>query len=99
MKRGAGKQTRRATAGTGRRAGPGARSEVRNQDSEADFIWSVGVECSVLPHIQVDQFEWTQHDRFWREDFRMIRETFGPVTVRYGLPWSMLEPRRGEFAW
>jgi beta-glucosidase/6-phospho-beta-glucosidase/beta-galactosidase len=64
-----------------------------------DFIWSVGVECSVLPHIQVDQFQWTQHDRFWGEDFRMIRNTFGPVSVRYGLPWNMIEPAAGKFDW
>ena len=34
-----------------------------------NFIWGSGVECSFIPHLNVDQFEWTQHDRFWREDF------------------------------
>jgi beta-glucosidase/6-phospho-beta-glucosidase/beta-galactosidase/glycosyltransferase involved in cell wall biosynthesis len=64
-----------------------------------DFSWAVGVECSVLPHIRVDQFEWTQHDRLWKEDFKMIREDFGRINVRYCLPWNLVEPSRGKFDW
>ena len=64
-----------------------------------NFIWAVGVECSLLPHIKVDQFEWTQHDKQWKDDFRLIREDFGAISTRYCLPWSMLEPQRGVFDW
>ena len=64
-----------------------------------EFRWAVGVECSVLPHIKVDQFEWTQHNALWREDFRLIKEDLGCPSVRYCLPWSMLEPQRGKFEW
>ena len=64
-----------------------------------DFTWAVGVECSVLPHIRVDQFEWTQHDRLWKEDFKMIREDFGRINVRYCLPWNQIEPAPGKFDW
>ena len=63
------------------------------------FTWAVGVECSVLPHIQADQFQWSQHDIHWREDFRLIKDTFGAISVRYCLPWNMLEPKRGRFEW
>ena len=68
-------------------------------ESLQNFIWAVGVECSVLPHIKVDQFEWTQHDRFWKDDFRLIKDDFGSISTRYCLPWSLLEPKRGEFNW
>ncbi len=29
------------------------------------FAWGAGIECSFIPHLNVDQFEWTQHNRFW----------------------------------
>src|SRR3954447_10855538 len=34
------------------------------------FVWGAGIECSFLPHLNVDQFEWTQHDRYWKDDFK-----------------------------
>jgi beta-glucosidase/6-phospho-beta-glucosidase/beta-galactosidase/glycosyltransferase involved in cell wall biosynthesis len=74
-----------------------------NSQSESSagtrFIWGVGVECSFLPHLQVDQFEWTQHDRFWKDDLRRIREELGVSHVRYALPWHQVETARGEFNW
>src|SRR5688572_13340008 len=63
------------------------------------FVWGAGVECSFLPHLKVDQFEWTQHDRFWREDLRRAREELGLTHLRYALPWHVLEPQRGKFNW
>ncbi|MDB5355181.1 MAG: glycosyl transferase group 1 [Phycisphaerales bacterium] len=64
-----------------------------------EFVWGAGVECSFLPHLSVDQFQWTQHNRFWREDLRRAREELGLTHLRYALPWNTLEPRRGEFDW
>ena len=64
-----------------------------------EFIWGAGMECSFLPHMKVDQFEWTQHDRFWKEDLRRAREEAGITHMRYAFPWHVLEPRRGEFDW
>ena len=55
-----------------------------------EFIWGAGMECSFLPHLNVDQFEWTQHDRFWREDLRRAREELGMTHLRYALPWHVL---------
>lgn len=63
------------------------------------FVWGVGIECSFIPHIDVDQFEWTQHDRFWREDLRMIREQLGVTHLRYALPWHKIETEPGKFDW
>jgi beta-glucosidase/6-phospho-beta-glucosidase/beta-galactosidase len=63
------------------------------------FIWGAGVECSSLPHLNVDQFNWTQHDRFWREDLRRAREELGISHLRYCFPWHILEPTRGSFDW
>lgn len=63
------------------------------------FVWGSGVECSFLPHINVDQYKWTQHDRFWKEDFRRAKEELGISHLRYAFPWHELEPTRGTFNW
>ncbi len=63
------------------------------------FIWGAGMECSFLPHLGVDQFNWTQHDRFWREDLRRAKEEAGITHLRYAFPWHVLEPSRGRFDW
>ncbi|MDB5319258.1 MAG: glycosyl transferase group 1 [Phycisphaerales bacterium] len=63
------------------------------------FAWGAGIECSFLPHLNVDQFEWTQHNRFWRDDFRRAREELGITHLRYALPWHKLEPTPGKFDW
>src|SRR5215207_4438149 len=64
-----------------------------------EFVWGAGIECSFLPHINVDQYEWTQHNRFWREDFRLAREQLGLTHLRYALPWHKIEAERGKFDW
>src|SRR5215218_5274902 len=64
-----------------------------------EFIWGAGVECSFLPHINVDQYEWTQHNRFWREDLKRAKEELGITHLRYALPWHKMEPERGQFDW
>lgn len=63
------------------------------------FVWGAGVECSFLPHLGVDQFDWTQHNRFWREDLRRAREELGIRTLRYALPWHRIESQRGTLDW
>jgi len=64
-----------------------------------DFVWGAGVECSFIPHLNVDQFEWTQHDRFWRDDIKRAREEVGLRALRYGMPWHKIEAKRGQFDW
>ncbi|MGE5609063.1 MAG: family 1 glycosylhydrolase, partial [Bacillota bacterium] len=63
------------------------------------FLWGAGIECSFLPHLGVDQFKWTQHDRFWREDLVLAKEQLGISHLRYAFPWHVLEPQRGTFDW
>ncbi|MEO5802554.1 MAG: family 1 glycosylhydrolase [Verrucomicrobiota bacterium] len=63
------------------------------------FRWAVGVESSWIPHLAIDQFEWTQHDRFWREDFKRAAEDLGCKWLRYSIPWHIVEPTRGVFDW
>jgi hypothetical protein len=52
----------------------------------AQFVWGVGIECSFIPHLNVDQFKWTQHDRFWKEDLKRAREELGVTHLRYAMP-------------
>src|SRR4051794_40300606 len=63
------------------------------------FVWGAGIECSFLPHLNVDQFNWTQHDRFWREDLARAKNELGVSHLRYAFPWHVLEPQRGKFDW
>lgn len=63
----------------------------------AEFIWGAGIECSFLPHLNVNQFQWTQHDRFWRDDLRRAREELGITNLRYAFPWHVLEREPGRF--
>ena len=80
----------------------GSQSESRTETQVGalpleQFIWGAGVECSFLPHLGVDQFNWTQHNRFWREDLRRAREELGISHLRYAFPWHEIESTRGEF--
>src|SRR5687768_17899726 len=63
------------------------------------FLWGAGVECSFIPHLNVDQFNWTQHNRFWRDDLKRLHEEVGISHLRYALPWHQIEAQRGRFDW
>ena len=76
-----------------------AASPVKYAFSAQDFVWGAGIECSFIPHLNIDQFEWTQHDQFWKEDFRRAREELGVSALRYALPWHKIEDRPGRFNW
>ena len=58
-----------------------ARREAGKLAVTKKFAWGAGIECSFIPHLNVDQFEWTQHNRFWRDDFKLgapCRRAGGP---------------------
>src|SRR3954462_4864083 len=84
-------------------AGPTANPAGAGADLQSlpvrEFMWGAGIECSFLPHLNVDQYNWTQHDRFWREDLRRAKDDAGLTNLRYAFPWHVLEPRRGTFDW
>ena len=41
---------------------------------------------------------WNQHDQLWREDFRQLAGC-GFDLLRWQMPWSLVQPRRGEYRW
>src|SRR5436309_4539463 len=92
-----------STMGTSAERDAGSVESLRDTSLDSlpftEFVWGAGIECSFLPHINVDQFQWTQHDRFWRDDFRLAREELGVTHLRYTFPWHKLEPTRGQFDW
>jgi len=93
---------------TGVDQGDRARSTIHPRHSENEdragtlgqrFAWGVGIESSTIPHLDVDQFEWTHHNTNWREDLKLAAQGLGVTHLRYAIPWSYLEPRRGSFDW
>src|SRR5690348_14806446 len=76
-----------------------------NEDSGKNFMrgqsfrWAVGVESSWIPHLGINQFEWTQHDKFWREDLQRVANELSCKWLRYSIPWHIVEPERGVFDW
>ncbi len=66
---------------------------------DSDFRWATGLECSFIPHLSIDQYRWTQHDRFWRTDFELIANDLGCRWLRYALPWHEIERTPGVFDW
>jgi beta-glucosidase len=67
--------------------------------THSQFRWAAGIECSFIPHLGIDQYRWTQHDRFWRTDFELIARDLGCRWVRYALPWHEIERTPGALDW
>src|SRR5438552_1002737 len=63
------------------------------------FRWAVGIEGSIIPHLGIDQLEWTQHDRFWRDDLTLAARNLGCRWLRYSLAWNKIERDPGVFTW
>ncbi len=63
-----------------------------------NFVWGAGIECSFIPHLNVDQFDWTQHNTFWKEDLAKAKE-LGCTHLRYALPWHKIESSPGVYDW
>ncbi len=68
-------------------------------ETHRHFIWGVGIESSTLPHMDVDQFEWTGHNQQWRLDLTLVCEELGLSHLRYAIPWHYMEPEPGRFDW
>ncbi len=71
---------------------------------DVPFAWALGIEDTFVPQVHarsgriLDEYVLTQHDRFWREDLRMIR-AIGVRYLRYGIPWYQVNPAPGRFDW
>jgi len=67
------------------------------------WVWAVGLENTFIAQTargerKLDEFELTQHYRFWKEDLDRVRES-GAEMIRYGIPWYKVEPEPGHFDW
>jgi beta-glucosidase len=71
---------------------------------DVPFAWTLGIEDTFVPQVHarsgrvLDEYVLTQHDRFWREDLRMIAD-LGVRHLRYGIPWYRVNPEPGRFDW
>ncbi len=77
---------------------------MRIGTSPADFLWAVGIEDTFIPQVAtstgrtLDEYELTQHYRFWREDLQLAA-SLGVSAMRYGIPWYKVNPKPGVFDW
>jgi beta-glucosidase len=62
------------------------------------FYWAVGVENSVIPDLNADQFAWTQHRQRWQEDLDLAAQ-LGITHIRYGSPWTDIHIAPDTFVW
>lgn len=67
------------------------------------WIWAVGIEDTFIGQTArgeraLDEFDLTQHTRFWRSDLELARG-LGVAMIRYGIPWYKVEPHPGQFDW
>ena len=67
------------------------------------FQFVVGIEDTFVPHAfpghrALDEYELTQHYRFWSEDLGLAADA-GAGGIRYGFPWYRLNPAPGRFRW
>jgi beta-glucosidase len=70
---------------------------------ERGFRFAVGIEDTFVPHgfpghRALDEYELTQHYRFWSEDLGLATDA-GATAIRYGFPWYRLNPAPGRFVW
>ena len=72
------------------------KSSVTGNDS---FRWATGIEGSCIPHLRIDEYQWTQHDKFWRDDFKLAAKDLGCRWLRYSLCWHLIEPSPGVYDW
>jgi len=71
------------------------------QDGRLHF--AVGIEDTFVPQEgigrrKLDEYELTQHYQHWKEDLSRAADA-GADTVRWGIPWYLVEPAPGRFRW
>jgi beta-glucosidase/6-phospho-beta-glucosidase/beta-galactosidase len=72
-------------------------------DHNVNFLWAVGIENTFIAEEKVglralEEYELTQHYRFWREDIERAA-SLGVSAIRWGIPWYRVNPRPGEYDW
>jgi beta-glucosidase/6-phospho-beta-glucosidase/beta-galactosidase len=76
---------------------------VANQFADGRFRFAVGIEDTFVPQTAVgrralDEYELTQHYERWSDDLELARAS-GATAMRYGIPWYLVNPEPGRFAW
>ncbi|MCP9487279.1 MAG: family 1 glycosylhydrolase [Gaiellaceae bacterium MAG52_C11] len=76
---------------------------MANQFADGRFRFAVGIEDTFVPQTAVgrralDEYELTQHYEMWSTDLELARAS-GATAMRYGIPWYLVNPQRGRFAW
>ena len=76
---------------------------MANQFGDGRFRFAVGIEDTFVPQTAIgrralDEYELTQHYDRWSDDLELARAT-GATAMRYGIPWYLVNPERGCFAW
>ncbi|WP_183163870.1 family 1 glycosylhydrolase [Alteribacter keqinensis] len=67
------------------------------------FLWAVGIENTFVTQVErgerpLDEYELTQHYRYWKEDLDRAKN-LGVTMIRYGIPWHKVEPEENVFDW
>jgi len=66
-------------------------------------MWATGIEDTFIPQARpglraLDEYELTQHYKFWKRDFDLVAET-GVNYVRWGIPWYRVQPAPDQWDW
>jgi beta-glucosidase/6-phospho-beta-glucosidase/beta-galactosidase len=75
-----------------------------NPVGEASFWWAVGIEDTFVtaPYPRTgrtfDAYALSGHDTRWASDIDLIADLGVPI-ARYGLPWPLINPSRGQWDW
>ncbi|MEZ4867560.1 MAG: family 1 glycosylhydrolase [Caldilineaceae bacterium] len=67
------------------------------------FCWATGIEDTFVPQVRpgmraLDEYELTQHYRFWREDLDRAAD-LGIQAIRWGIPWYRVQPKASAWDW
>ena len=77
----------------------GSRSGRLEEGWQQPFRWVTGIEGSIIPHLNIDQYCWTQHDRFWRQDLELTAWNLDCHWLRYSLPWPTIQSAPASWDW
>ena len=74
-----------------------------NNEITGQFWWATGIEDTFVPQVRpgmraLDEYELTQHYRWWREDIDRAA-ALGIQALRWGIPWYKVQPTATSWDW